>query len=158
MEEKAMFAAGCFWGVEAAFRQINGIIDTAVGYSGGKAGDTSYKEVCTGDTDHAEVISLSFDPNVVSYQTLLDTFWDCHDPTQLNRQGPDVGTQYRSAIYFMSADQKKWAEASRADLTASGKFTMPIVTEISKAAQFHMAEEYHQQYLEKKGLVSCHTR
>ena len=153
-----MFAAGCFWGVEATFRQLDGVIDTAVGYSGGIAGDTSYREVCQGDTGHAEVVALSFDPEVISYNKLLDAFWGCHNPTQLNRQGPDVGTQYRSAIYYMTLEQKELAEASVSALDASGQYSNVVVTEVSAAVQFHMAEEYHQQYLEKKGLVNCNMR
>ena len=153
-----MFAAGCFWGVEATFRQLDGVIDTAVGYSGGIAGDTSYREVCQGDTGHAEVVALSFDPEVISYNKLLDAFWGCHNPTQLNRQGPDVGTQYRSAIYYMTHEQKELAEASVSALDASGQYSNVVVTEVSAAVQFHMAEEYHQQYLEKKGLVNCNMR
>jgi len=154
--EKATFAAGCFWGVEAAFRQQKGVKSTAVGYMGGKTKDPTYEDVCTDKTGHAEVVQVEFDPKEVSYRQLLDTFWKNHNPTQLNRQGPDVGTQYRSAIFYHSVAQKKEAEASKAAIDSSGKYKSPIVTEISPAPAFYKAEDYHQQYLEKRGLTSCH--
>lgn len=155
MSEKATFAAGCFWGVEAAFRQIPGVLATAVGYIGGRTKNPSYEEVCTDGTGHAEAVEVEFDPNRVSYQQLLDVFWNEHDPTQLNRQGPDVGTQYRSAIYFHSPAQQAAAIASKETLEKSGRYRRPIVTEIVPAPEFYRAEDYHQQYLEKRGLASC---
>jgi peptide-methionine (S)-S-oxide reductase len=154
--ETAMFGAGCFWGVEAAFRQVPGIKATAVGYAGGHTENPTYKEVCNDSTGHAEVVSVEYDPREVSYEKLLEVFWKCHNPTTPNRQGPDVGTQYRSAIYYANPEQQKLAEESKARLDASGKFRNPIVTEITPAPKFHRAEEYHQQYLEKRGQSSCH--
>jgi len=154
--EKAAFGAGCFWGVEVAFRQLEGVKNAAVGYMGGDTDQPTYKDVCSGTTGHAEVVEVEFDPAVISYAALLDLFWRCHNPTQLNRQGPDVGTQYRSAIFTYTAAQQKEAEASKAALAASGKYSAPIVTEIVPAATFFIAEDYHQQYLEKRGLASCH--
>jgi peptide-methionine (S)-S-oxide reductase len=156
MTEKATFAAGCFWGVEAAFRQVKGVLQTAVGYSGGKTKNPTYEDVCTDRTGHAEVVQVEFDPTKVSYEKLLDVFWENHDPTTMNRQGPDVGTQYRSAIFFHTPAQESAARASKAKLEASGRYKRPIVTEISPAAEFYPAEEYHQQYLEKRGLSTCH--
>ena len=154
--EKATFGAGCFWGVEATFRQVPGVTATAVGYSGGKTKNPTYKEVCSDDTGHAEVVEVQFDPAQVSYDTLLNIFWENHDPTTKNRQGPDWGSQYRSAIFFHSPEQEAAAKASRDKLQASGKWTRPIVTEITPAPEFYRAEDYHQQYLEKRGLASCH--
>lgn len=154
--EKAAFGAGCFWGVEAAFRKLAGVTYTAAGYMGGHTDNPTYKDVCAGDTNHAEVVLVEFDPNVISYDALLDLFWRCHNPTQLNRQGPDVGTQYRSAIFTYSAAQQEAAESSRARLATSGKYKQEIVTDITPAATFFIAEDYHQQYLEKRGLASCH--
>lgn len=154
--EKAAFGAGCFWGVEAAFRQLEGVTATAAGYMGGYTDSPTYKDVCTDTTGHAEVVLVEFDPAVISYDALLDVFWRCHNPTQLNRQGPDVGTQYRSAIFTYSAAQQQAAAQSRDKLAASGKYKQPIVTEITPAATFFKAEDYHQQYLEKRGLASCH--
>lgn len=152
---KATFAAGCFWGVEAAFRQIDGVTATTVGYSGGNTASPTYKEVCTDTTGHAEVVQVEYDPDRVSYETLLDTFWSNHDPTQLNRQGPDVGTQYRSAIFYHDDEQKAAAAASKEKLESSGRSGRPIVTEIIEAQEFYRAEDYHQQYLENRGLASC---
>jgi peptide-methionine (S)-S-oxide reductase len=152
---KATFAAGCFWGVEAAFRQVDGVTATTVGYSGGNTTNPTYKEVCTDTTGHAEVVQVEYDPDKVSYETLLDLFWSNHDPTQSNRQGPDVGTQYRSAIYYHDDEQKAAATASKEKLESSGRHSRPIVTEIAKAQEFYLAEDYHQQYLEKRGLASC---
>ena len=154
--ETATFGAGCFWGVEAAFRQVPGVTSTAVGYMGGQTNNPTYKDVCTDRTGHAEVVQVEFDPARVSYDELLNVFWANHDPTQLNRQGPDFGNQYRTAIFTHSPAQKAAAEASKAALEASGKFKKPIVTEITPAPEFWRAEEYHQQYLEKRGLATCH--
>jgi peptide-methionine (S)-S-oxide reductase len=151
---KATFAAGCFWGVETAFRQIDGVTATTVGYSGGDTTNPTYKEVCTDTTGHAEVVQVEYDPDKVSYETLLGLFWSNHDPTQLNRQGPDVGTQYRSAIYYHDDEQKAAATASKDKLESSGR-GRAIVTEITQAQEFYPAEDYHQQYLEKRGLASC---
>src|SRR5579884_2766532 len=155
--EKATFGAGCFWGVEAAFRQVPGVISTAVGYEGGTLDNPSYQDVCTDRTGHAEVVEVEYDPSKVSYDDLLKVFWENHNPTTRNRQGPDIGTQYRSVIFYHSPEQKKEAEASRDALEKSGKFKSPIVTEIVPAKTFWRAEDYHQQYLEKRGLASCHV-
>ena len=152
---KATFGAGCFWGVEAAFRKIQGVISTAVGYAGGALEKPSYEMVCTGQTGHAEVVEVTFDPEKVGYDQLLDVFWANHDPTQLNRQGPDIGSQYRSAIYTHDAEQEEEAKASLARQEASGIHRGKIVTEITPAGTFWMAEDYHQQYLEKRGLAHC---
>ncbi len=154
--EKATFGAGCFWGVEAEFRRVPGVTDTAVGYLGGSLPDPTYHDVCTDRTGHAEVVQITFDPTKVSYDQLLDLFWELHDPTTLNRQGPDIGTQYRSAIFFHTPEQEAAARASRERQQASGRFKRPIVTEITPASTFYRAEEYHQRYLEKRGLASCH--
>ena len=152
----ATFAAGCFWGVEAAFRKVPGVVDAAVGYAGGHRDNPTYEDVCTGKTGHAEVVRVLYDPSKVSYEQLLEVFWNCHDPTTLNRQGPDVGTQYRSAVFFHSAEQEAAARASKQRLQASGPFkARPIVTEIAPAATFWRAEEYHQRYLEKRGQDAC---
>jgi len=153
--ETATFAAGCFWGVEQAFRQIEGVTATTVGYTGGTLDDPSYKDVCTGRTGHAEAVQVEFDPAKVSYAELLDAFWGCHDPTLLNRQGPDVGTQYRSGIFFHGAGQESAARASKERLDRSGKLGKPIATEIAPAGAFYRAEQYHQQYLAKRGLKAC---
>lgn len=153
--EKATFAAGCFWGVEAEFRKINGVKATAVGYSGGSTNSPTYKDVCSGRTGHAEALEVQYDPALVSYNDLLKVFWENHDPTTLNRQGPDVGTQYRSAIFFHSPEQEAFAIASRDQQQQSGGYHRPIVTEIKPASEFYRAEEYHQQYLEKRGLATC---
>jgi peptide-methionine (S)-S-oxide reductase len=153
--KKATFGAGCFWGVEAKLRQIEGVVDAAVGYLGGTLENPTYKDVCTDTTGHAEVVEVQYDPAKVSYDRLLDVFWMLHDPTTLNRQGPDVGTQYRSAIFYHDDEQKRLAEASKAKLEASGRFRRPIVTEITPASTFYRAEEYHQRYLEKRGKTSC---
>lgn len=156
MTNKATFGAGCFWGVEAAFRQIPGVIATTAGYEGGTLDNPSYEDVCSNTTGHAEVVEVEFDPAQVGYNALLDVFWNNHDPTTLNRQGPDVGTQYRSAIFYNDAEQKELAERSREIMSQSGRFQRPIVTEIAPATTFYRAEDYHQQYLEKRGLSSCH--
>jgi peptide-methionine (S)-S-oxide reductase len=154
--DKAMFAAGCFWGVEAAFRRLPGVLSTEVGYSGGHTKNPTYKDVCGDETGHAEVVLVEFDPSQVSFGKLLKVFWSEHDPTQLNRQGPDVGSQYRSAVFFYSPEQKAVAEESKRELEKSGSFKRPVVTEITPAREFYRAEEYHQQYLEKRGLATCH--
>jgi len=151
MMEKAMFAAGCFWGVEAVFRALDGVVSTAVGYSGGSLENPTYEDVCLDRTGHAEVVYVEFDSAKISYDELLTAFWNNHDPTTLNRQGPDVGTQYRSAVFYYSPQQKAAAEAARERLEKSGKYRNPIVTQITPASQFYRAEEYHQQYLEKGG-------
>lgn len=155
--EKATFGAGCFWGVEAAFRNVDGVISTAVGYLGGTLSNPTYEKVCSGRTGHAEVVEVVYDPAKVSYATLLDMFWELHDPTQLNRQGPDVGTQYRSAIFYHTPEQEQMARTSKERLEQSGVYKRPVVTEITPASPFYKAEDYHQQYLEKRGLASCHT-
>ena len=154
--EKATFGAGCFWGVEAAFRRVKGVIDTAVGYMGGTLENPTYRAVCTDRTGHAEVVEVTYDPDRVSYEELLDVFWENHNPTTRNRQGPDVGSQYRSAIFFHTPEQETVALASRERLDTSGRFPNPIVTEITPASTFYRAEEYHQRYLEKRGLAHCH--
>lgn len=156
MSEIATFGAGCFWGIEANFRRVPGVLDAVSGYSGGHMENPSYKDVCTDETGHAEVVQVTFDPAKVSYEKLLDTFWQMHDPTQVNRQGPDFGSQYRSAIFFHSPEQEAAAKKSKAALDASGKFRRPIATEITAAGAFYRAEEYHQRYLEKRGATSCH--
>jgi peptide-methionine (S)-S-oxide reductase len=153
--EKATFGAGCFWGVEAVFRQTNGVIDAAVGYAGGKTENPTYEDVCSDETGHAEVVEVLFDPSEVSYGELLDVFWRNHDPTTRNRQGPDVGSQYRSVVFYQSPEQKAAAEAKLAELETSGRFRRPIVTQIEPAPTFYRAEEYHQQYLAKHGRTHC---
>ena len=153
MTEMATFGAGCFWGIEAAFRQVPGVVDVTVGYAGGHTENPTYPEVCSHGTGHAEVVQVEFDPGQVSYEQLLDMFWRIHDPTQLNRQGPDIGDQYRSAIFFHSPEQEKAAIASRDE--AQPRFSRPIVTEITPAPEFWAAEDYHQRYFEKHG-VACH--
>ena len=150
----ATFGAGCFWGVEKVFGRVKGVVSTEVGYSGGSVKDPTYREVCSGRTGHAEVVRVVFDPAVVSYEDLLDVFWIRHDPTTLNRQGPDVGTQYRSAIFTHSAAQQAAAKTSRDAQQASGRFLRKIVTEIAPAGPFYRAEEYHQKYLAKQGGAS----
>jgi peptide-methionine (S)-S-oxide reductase len=155
--EQATLAAGCFWGVEAELRAVPGVIETQVGYTGGTTDHPTYEQVCSGRTGHAEAVWLRFDPARVTYEKLLDVFWKLHDPTTMNRQGPDVGSQYRSAIFFHNEAQRAAAEASRDRLAASGTYRRPIVTQIVPAATFHPAEEYHQRYLEKHGLASCHV-
>ena len=153
----ATFAAGCFWGVEAAFRRVEGVTSTEVGYTGGQAAEPTYEQVCSGRTGHAEAVRVGFDPARVSYDELLAVFWACHDPTQLDRQGPDVGTQYRSAIFVHDAAQEEAAIRSRDMLAESGAHARPVVTEIVPAADFWRAEEYHQQYLAKRGQDACAT-
>jgi peptide-methionine (S)-S-oxide reductase len=154
---KATFGAGCFWGVEEEFRKIPGVAGTAVGYSGGSLENPTYKDVCADTTGHAEVVEVDYDPAAVSYEALLEVFWNNHNPTQLNRQGPDVGTQYRSAIFFHTPEQEAAARSSKEALEKSRRFPRPIVTEISPARPFWRAEEYHQRYFEKRGGGSCHA-
>lgn len=155
--ETAVFGAGCFWGVEEAFRHIKGVKETAVGYMGGKLDQPSYEDVCTDRTGHAEVVWMQYDPEEVSYERLLEVFWANHNPTTLNRQGPDIGTQYRSVIFYSTPEQKAAAEQSKSALEKSGAYNhRPVVTEIVPAQIFYRAEEYHQQYLEKRGLSTCH--
>ncbi|MDQ7072289.1 MAG: peptide-methionine (S)-S-oxide reductase MsrA [Gammaproteobacteria bacterium] len=152
----ATFAAGCFWGVEAQFRQLTGVLSTRVGYMGGHTDNPNYKLVCSGSTGHAEVVEISFDPDMISFESLLGVFWKLHDPTTLNRQGPDIGTQYRSAVFYHNEQQREQAELVKKTLDRAHIFPGPIVTEITAANTFWPAEEYHQCYLEKKGLGSCH--
>jgi len=156
--QKATFAAGCFWGVEATFRQMPGVIATRVGYIGGNTENPTYKEVCTDRTGHAEAVEVEFDPAKVRYEDLLKVFWENHDPTQLNRQGPDWGTQYRSAIFFHTPEQQIAALASKESLEKTRRYSKPIVTQIVPAVTFFPAEDYHQQYLEKRGMASCHIK
>jgi peptide-methionine (S)-S-oxide reductase len=156
--EAASFGAGCFWGVEAAFRQTPGVVSTAVGYMGGTLENPTYKDVCTDETGHAETVQVVFDPSKTAYNDLLNIFWQNHDPTTLNRQGPDAGTQYRSVIFYHTPEQAALARASKEALERSGAFKRPIVTEIVPASTFWRAEEYHQQYLEKRGLAQCHIK
>jgi peptide-methionine (S)-S-oxide reductase len=152
---QATFGAGCFWGVEVAFRQVPGVIDAAVGYAGGTLVDPSYEQVCTGRTGHAEVVQVEYDPERVSYEQLLEVFFANHDPTQLNRQGPDFGTQYRSVIFYHDEAQERSARSAKEALQASGHHRHPIVTQIEPFSTFYPAEDYHQRYLEKRGLASC---
>ena len=152
----ATFGAGCFWGVEADFRQVPGVLSTAVGYAGGKTEAPTYRDVCSHTTGHAEVVQVEYDPERVSYEELLRVFWENHDPTQLNRQGPDVGDQYRSVIFYHTPEQEAAAIASKAALEEEHKYRRPIVTQILPAPAFYLAEDYHQQYLEKRGLSQCH--
>ena len=158
MTEKATFGAGCFWGVEATLRQIPGVKATSVGYMGGTLKSPTYKDVCTDRTGHAEVVEVEFDPAQVSYESLLQVFWENHDPTQLNRQGPDTGTQYRTVIFYHSPEQQAVATASKEERQQSGAYKRPIVTQIVPATEFWRAEDYHQQYLEKRGMANCHIK
>ncbi len=156
MTEKATFGAGCFWGVEATFREVPGVTDATSGYMGGTLDNPSYQDVCTDRTGHAEVVQVSYDPEKVSYEQLLDVFWKMHDPTQINRQGPDFGKQYRTVIFFHTPEQERAARASKEALAKSGRFSKPVATAIEPAKAFWRAEEYHQRYLEKHGLRHCH--
>jgi len=158
MTEKATFAAGCFWGVEATFRALPGVVSTRVGYTGGTTDKPTYKEVCTDRTGHAEAVEVDYDPAKIRYNDLLKVFWENHDPTQLNRQGPDWGTQYRSAIFYHSPEQQAAAQASKEALENAHKYSKKIVTQIVTAVTFYPAEDYHQRYLEKRGLASCHIK
>lgn len=154
--EKAIFAAGCFWGVELNFSKVEGVSETKVGYTGGDTSDPTYEQVCGKTTGHAEAIEIIYDPDTISYDELLDKLWDFHDPTTLNRQGPDVGTQYRSAIFYLNDEQKNAAENSIRKTNQGNKFSSPIVTEVNAASKFWPAEEYHQKYLDKKGItIAC---
>jgi peptide-methionine (S)-S-oxide reductase len=153
--EKATFGAGCFWGIESAFLKIKGVKSTAVGYMGGRLENPTYRDVCSGETGHAEAVQVEYDPSEVSYDELLNVFWEIHDPTTLNRQGPDVGPQYRSVIFFHNPEQEAAAKISKEKVHNSGRFRRKIVTEIVPASQFYRAEEYHQRYLEKRALSSC---
>lgn len=157
MENRAIatFGAGCFWGVEASFRQLEGVLATAVGYAGGTLENPTYEDVCADTTGHAEAVQVEYDPKQLSYDELLNVFWSGHDPTELNRQGPDVGSQYRSVIFYHNTEQETAARASKERLQESGRYKSPVVTEIVPAAQFWHAEEYHQRYLEKRGLAQC---
>lgn len=154
--KKATFAAGCFWGVEATFMKVKGVVRTEVGYMGGHTESPTYRDVCTDRTGHAEVVQVTYDDSAVSYEQLLDVFWMSHDPTQKNRQGPDVGTQYRTAVFYHDEEQRSTAERSKTTLDGSGRFKRPIATLVEKAGPFWRAEEYHQKYLQKKGLDTCH--
>lgn len=156
MTEKVLFGAGCFWGVEATFQQTPGVVATAVGYAGGTTENPTYEQVCSDRSGHAEVVEVEFDPAKISFEKLLGVFWECHDPTQLNRQGPDWGSQYRSGVYCTTPEQLQTALASRDALTAEKRFGKPIATEILPAPTFWKAEDYHQKYLEKRGKIRCH--
>ncbi len=152
---KATFGAGCFWGVEVTFRNVPGVTNALVGYEGGRYENPTYRDVCRGDTGHTEVVEVEYDPEKVSYETLVDTFWNAHDPTQVNRQGPDFGEQYRTVIFYHTPEQKAAAEESKRRLDASGRLASPVATAIEPAATFYVAEDYHQQYLVKRGLATC---
>jgi peptide-methionine (S)-S-oxide reductase len=156
-EKTASFAAGCFWGVEARFREVPGVVDAVSGYMGGHAENPTYKQVCTGDTGHAETVQVTYDDDEVDYASLLEVFFDMHNPTTRNRQGPDVGSQYRSAVFWHDAVQKEAAERKIRELDASGKWPQPVVTEVIRAGTFWRAEEYHQRYFEKHGGEYCHV-
>ena len=153
--ERAIFAAGCFWGIEAAFKKLNGVVSATSGYTGGHTENPTYEDVCTGKTGHAEAVEIFFDPSKISYKELLEVFWKIHDPTTLNRQGPDIGSQYRSAIFYHSEEEEKLAGESKRKLEESKTFKNKIVTEIVKATEFYKAEDYHQNYYEKHGINSC---
>ena len=154
--EIATFGAGCFWGIEATYQKIKGVNKTEVGYLGGTLENPSYEDVCAGNTGHAEVVQVSFDPNEINFKQIIDIFWSNHNPTTLNQQGPDIGSQYRSAVFYHSDEQKQIAKTTKLELEQSARFKDLIVTEITKATTFYKAEEYHQQYLEKRGLSHCH--
>lgn len=155
--EKAIFAAGCFWGVQLDYDKMEGVISTVVGYMGGHVEKPTYEQICTGETNHAEAVEVVFDPEIITFEQLLDFFWQCHNPTTLNRQGPDSGSQYRSAIFYNSEQQRRLAEKSRKDCDGSGLWSDPIVTEITRADKFWPAEDYHQKYLENRNIsISCH--
>lgn len=156
MPKRATFGAGCFWGVQATFDKLPGVVATLAGYEGGTTENPSYEDVCSHRTGHAEVVQIEFDPEKIGYNTLLDIFWNNHDPTTLNRQGPDVGNQYRSVIFYHDEEQKELAQRSLELMQGSGRFRRPLVTEIVPATMFYPAEDYHQQYLQKRGLASCH--
>ena len=153
MMEKAIFGAGCFWHIQDRFKKVKGVLSTSVGYSGGKNDSPTYEQVCTGDTGHAEVVEVDFDSSIVTYSELLDVFWACHDPTTKDRQGPDIGHQYRSVIYYLDDNQRKLAEESMNDMNKSGRFRDSIVTEIYPIKEYYRAEDYHQDYFDKKGSL-----
>lgn len=153
---KPYLGIGCFWGVEAEFRKLKGVLNTSVGYTGGSTKNPTYKDVCSNSTGHAEVVQIDFDPRIIAYEELLNTFWSIHNPTTINRQGPDIGSQYRSVIYYINEEQKDNALSKLEELDNSKKFKDPIVTEIEPANEYYIAEDYHQQYFEKRGLASCH--
>ena len=155
---KATFGAGCFWGVEMSFRRLDGVTDAAVGYAGGHTENPTYQDICLHGTGHAEVVEVEYEPAVISYESLLDAFFEMHDPTQLNRQGPDIGDQYRSVVFFHSPEQRQIAEKTKAELNASGRFARPIATLIESTPTFWRAEEYHQRYIEKRGGGGCAVR
>ena len=155
MTETATFAAGCFWGVEVTFRNVGGVLDAIVGYTGGSTEKPTYEQVCSSGTGHAEAVEVTFDPERLSYDELLDVFWQNHDPTQVNRQGPDRGSQYRSAVFFHSPEQEEAARRSKEALDTSGRLSRPVATEITAASTFWPAEEYHQRYLERRGQATC---
>lgn len=155
-QEEATFAAGCFWGVEDAFRKLPGVIDAESGYTGGHVDNPTYEQVCEGDTGHAEAVHVTYDPSIVSYTELLTLFWKLHDPTTPNQQGPNIGEQYRSAIFYHTPKQHDLAEESKAELEVSGKYEDPIITEITPSSVFYRAEEYHQRFVEKNGYGACH--
>ena len=156
--EKATFAAGCFWGIESAFCQVEGVISTTVGYSGGNTKNPTYEEVCTDKTGHAESVLIEFNPELITYEKLLELFWSIHDPTTLNRQGPDIGSQYRSIVFYHSEEQKNMAIYIKDKLEKSKRFSRKIVTEIIPSTVFYKAEEYHQKYFQKHGLVKCKSK
>lgn len=156
--EIATFGAGCFWGVEATFRQLEGVIDAAAGYMGGSLENPTYEQVCSDQTGHAEVVQIEFDPRVISYEKLLKVFWQCHNPTEHNRQGPDIGSQYRSVIFYHSEEQQSAAQAAKTELDNSQQYPEPIATSVEPATTFYRAEEYHQQYLAKHGRTSCRIK
>ena len=153
--QSIILGAGCFWGVEEAFDALNGIVHNEVGYSGGHSKNPSYKEVCSGETGHAEVVRLQYDPGIIGLEEILNTFWKIHDPTSINRQGPDIGSQYRSAVFYFNDEQKKIIEKSIEKLEKSGSFNKPVVSEVNKADAFYRAEEYHQKYYQKNGIKGC---
>jgi len=155
LSQLASFGAGCFWGVEEAFHHVDGVLKTVVGFGGGTVANPTYEQVCSGDTGHVEVVQVTYDPTTVTYEQLLEIFWDTHDPTQIDRQGPDVGHQYRTVIYYHTSEQQMAAERSLNLLKESGKYSDPIVTSIEAVQSFYIAEEYHQQYLHKRGLNTC---
>jgi len=152
MSEKAVFGAGCFWGVEHAFNQLDGVIEAVSGFMGGEVDNPSYRQVCTGETGHVEVVEVTYDPVKLSYEDLLDTFWKVHDPTQLNRQGPDIGEQYRSVIFVKDEEQRRMAEQSKQALIDAGRYPRQVVTSVEDAGEFYRAEDYHQRYYEKMGI------
>ncbi len=154
--EQAIFGAGCFWGVEAAFRNLPGVKNTTVGYMGGNSKNPTYEQVCTNRTGHAEVVQIDYDPTIITYEQLLDVFWQIHDPTQRNRQGPDVGSQYRSVIFYNTPHQKRLAEESKKKIQRLRHLNEDVATELCPASTFYIAEQYHQHYFQKQGISNCH--